>query len=170
MRLRHSYDARAATLLESLSQRMETGLFLPIKHGDDPALASLAAALRRALEALGHAVRLDPPAEWEGARAVEDDAVIALPGTLRFSPRTDQLAMLWAVRDFEHLSETELDLLCMAFLARPAMIANLTPRAKVPLRLASASHDKIRDFAQKVADVFRLLHINQAQLPNFTLR
>lgn len=165
VRSEHSYDTRAAALLESLTLRMEGGLFLAIKHGDEPDLVSLAEALRRALEALGHFVRLDPPAHWHGARAAADDGIIALPGRLRFCPGPDQMAILWVVQDFDRLCEAELDLFDIAFLACSATMAKFVAFVKIPVKLMPHDLENITESAQKIGSFLWSLHGQRARLP-----
>ena len=141
IRTHHGFDARAAALLTALRARVAAGLQVAIKTGAEPPLVSMAEALRRALGALGHAVRIDAPGMWHGPRTAADDAVIALPGAARFVPRPDQIGLLWAVRDFERLSLHEIDGFDMAFLASPGAVAQFGPFARLPPRLLAFAED-----------------------------
>lgn len=67
-----------------------------------------ARGLKRALNALGHRVRIDILPEWEGGLSASDDIVIVLRGLSRYEPKPGLINLMWLISHPDVVSEDEL--------------------------------------------------------------
>ncbi len=113
MRARHTYAARAETLGEILREHSrETGRRAAVLIGArtwTEALKGrdyfLAEALQRALRDRGIETEIRIRPEWSGLRRT--DCVILLRGAEAYTPRKDQVSLMWALPSGQEISAEE---------------------------------------------------------------
>lgn len=86
-----------------------------------------AQGLQRALERLGHGVRVDIHPEWDRSESYGDDAVIVLRGLKTYTPQLHQVNLLWVISHPEQVTAQEcagFDQVFAATLTHDQMLAN----------------------------------------------
>ncbi len=83
-------------------------------------------ALKTALEALGHTVRIDYPPTWYSTPEGLDDVVIVLRGRQAYTPRPGEIALLWVISHPDLIPYAEYDAYDAVFVASPSYPALLS--------------------------------------------
>lgn len=112
---KHTYDQRAATFRQRLRGLLEHTLRFAIKIGV-PDMAQreqwgdyhFALGIKRALEARGHAARIDILPDWYGGLSAADDVVIVLRGLSQYQPQPTAINLAWLISHPDEVSVTEL--------------------------------------------------------------
>lgn len=112
---RHTYDARAKSLRQSLVESVKSlrvAIKCPVPRmseahawGDYHFAKSLAKALRKQ----GCRVRIDIIPEWYAHTSAADDAVIVLRGLTEYRPDPAQINLLWLISHPDAVSDAELE-------------------------------------------------------------
>lgn len=90
-------------------------------------------ALRRALEAQGHAARVDLRPDWYSSVAPGDDAVIVLRGREKYEPVPSQTNLLWLISHPDEASDSELETFDHVFVASESYAIALASRLAIPV-------------------------------------
>jgi GT2 family glycosyltransferase/spore maturation protein CgeB len=132
----HTYSRRAHAFRDALDEWVsDRGLRIAIKSpvpdhetkhqwGDH----HFALALKRALERLGHHVRIDILPEWHCGLSVADEVVIVLRGLSRYEPSPGAINLMWLLSHPDEVSIAEMKAYDHVFIASEPMAKRLAPR------------------------------------------
>ena len=136
VREHHSYRRRALTFRDVVGGYLgRDGLRIAIKSpapnhetkhqwGDH----HFALALKRALERLGHTVRIDILPEWYSGVTAADEAVIVLRGLSRYEPSPTSINLMWLISHPDDVSLAEMREYDHVFVASAPLAERLKPR------------------------------------------
>jgi glycosyltransferase involved in cell wall biosynthesis len=136
----HTYDVRARQFLAAYKNWERSGLRVAIKiccpsldRTDGWGDWYFATSLRREMESQGNNVRIDCLDDWYGPHAAGDDAVIAIRGLNRYTPRSDQINLLWIISHPDMVSIGELNDFDVCYAASREFVARFSPIASSAL-------------------------------------
>ena len=135
VRLHHSYQHRAATLVNSLQAKVRGAYRIAIKipvpdetvkqqWGD----YHFAQSLKLALQYHGHQVRIDLMPDWYCAQANADDVVIVLRGLSEYKPNPSQINLIWNISHPVKVSDEEFAQYDTVFVASNSYAKTLSER------------------------------------------
>lgn len=136
----HTYTHRAYELRDILSHyrrdRFHIALKVPVpkmevayEWGD----YHFALALKRALVAQGHSVRIDILPEWYGDQCFGDDVAIVLRGLSEYEPQPDQINLMWNISHPDKVSHEEYEKYDHVFVASQSYAESLNKQLKTPV-------------------------------------
>ena len=146
----HTYSHRANQLLTDVkSHARKNKIGIKISAPDFERAVTwgdyhFATSLRKELEVLGHAVRIDCMDNWYSSRSLNDNVNLVLRGLDRFKPRADQLNVLWIISHPDLICENELrdyDKVYVASSLYTEKLKDLTGLKNVETLLQASSFD-----------------------------
>ena len=90
-------------------------------------------ALKRAIESLGHHVRVDLWPDWYHSRTLSDDVAIVLRGRKTYKPTLAQINLLWLISHPEDVQQSELETFDHVFVASESYAEVLAKQLSVPV-------------------------------------
>ncbi|HEU5142261.1 MAG TPA: hypothetical protein VFU04_03790, partial [Solirubrobacterales bacterium] len=137
---------RLVGLLHQRAQQLRFGLALSREWDREPG----ALALRRSLEARGHACALHLADEWDSLAAMTADVAVVCGEPGLYRPKPAQLNVLWAPAGIRPTRCDEWDLILVADESQAAALQTETPTLVAPLDLDSKA-DAAEDLLELVA-------------------
>lgn len=137
---KHTYKQRAAEAWGLISGAAKDQLRISIKIGT-PTYGQraewgdyhFAVALKRAFDRQGHSTRIDCLDVWDGPASFGDDVVVVLRGLSRYSPRADQINLMWLISHPEAVEVEEFEGFDHVFVASEPYADVLRSSLSVPV-------------------------------------
>lgn len=132
----HTYQLRARTVWTKLCDLAGTQLRFSIKTGAPQEGARdhyYARGIKRALDALGHSARIDPPDCWNDPAAAGDDVVIMLRGSDPYVTKPHQINLMWNIGHPDKVSLEEYNSYDHVFMTSDIVVRALERRLRIPV-------------------------------------
>jgi spore maturation protein CgeB len=143
VREKHSYKVRAKYLQSILCKHIAGGkisvaikVAVPdIKQAKQWGDFHFGLALKNSLKSLGYSVRLDILPDWYVNTEKTDDVVIVIRGLSKYTPRADQLNLMWQISHPEKTDDDEYNTYDHVFIASQSHVNTLQERLEVDVSL-----------------------------------